>query len=85
MRDVYHVTSRTRPSRFSACNIEKLGMGLGTRLYKNSYMHNVCRADQLRIDINFQVVYLSIFFYAPQSPAGGVTNEQSLFVIGGNL
>ena len=31
--DTPHVTSRTRPSsRFSACNIEKLGMGLGTRL-----------------------------------------------------
>ena len=29
---VTHVISRTRPSRFSACNIEKLGMGLGTRL-----------------------------------------------------
>ena len=28
-----HVTSDTRPSHFSACNIEKLGMGLGvTRL-----------------------------------------------------
>ena len=27
-----HVTSDTRPSRFSVCNIEKLGMGLGTRL-----------------------------------------------------
>ena len=26
------LTSDTRPSRFSACNIEKLGMGLGTRL-----------------------------------------------------
>ena len=32
--DTPHVTSRTGPSsRFSACNIEKLGMGLGTRLY----------------------------------------------------
>ena len=30
--DVVHVTSRTRPSCFSACNIEKLEMGLGTRL-----------------------------------------------------
>ena len=31
--DTPHVTSRTKPSpRFSACNIEKLGMGLGTRL-----------------------------------------------------
>ena len=29
---VTHVISRTRPSCFSACNIEKLGMGLGTRL-----------------------------------------------------
>ena len=27
-----HVTSDTRPSRFSVYNIEKLGMGLGTRL-----------------------------------------------------
>ena len=27
-----HAISRTRPSRFSACNIENLGMGLGTRL-----------------------------------------------------
>ena len=27
-----HMTSRTRPSLFSAFNIEKLGMGLGTRL-----------------------------------------------------
>ena len=27
-----HVTLHTRPSRFSACNIEKLGMGLETRL-----------------------------------------------------
>ena len=27
-----HVTSDTRLSHFSACNIEKLGMGLGTRL-----------------------------------------------------
>ena len=26
------VTSDTRPSRFSACNIEKRGMDLGTRL-----------------------------------------------------
>ena len=31
MLDMYHVTSHTRPSCFSACNIEKLGMGLGTR------------------------------------------------------
>ena len=31
--DTPHVTSRTRPSsRFSACNIEKLGMGLGMKL-----------------------------------------------------
>ena len=30
--DIAHVTSRTRPSCFSACNIEKLGMGLGMRL-----------------------------------------------------
>ena len=29
---LHHVTSRTRPSRFSAWNIEKLGMGPGTRL-----------------------------------------------------
>ena len=28
-----HVTSDTRSSHFSAYNIEKLGMGLGTRLY----------------------------------------------------
>ena len=27
-----HVTFDTRPSCFSACNIEVLGMGLGTRL-----------------------------------------------------
>ena len=32
--DVVHVTSRTRPSHFSAWNIEKLGMGLGTRLHR---------------------------------------------------
>ena len=32
---VTHVISCTRPSRFSACNIEKLGMGLGTRLVKS--------------------------------------------------
>ena len=31
---LHHVTSRTRPSHLSACNIEKLGMGLGTRLWK---------------------------------------------------
>ena len=29
---ITHVISRTRPSHFSACNIEKLEMGLGTRL-----------------------------------------------------
>ena len=29
---LHHVTSRTRPSHFSACNIEKLGMGLGMGL-----------------------------------------------------
>ena len=29
---ISHVTSDTRPSCFSACNIENLGMGLGTRL-----------------------------------------------------
>ena len=29
---VTHVISRTRPSHFTACNIEKLGMGLGMRL-----------------------------------------------------
>ena len=29
--DTLHVISCTRPSRFLACNIEKLGMGLGTR------------------------------------------------------
>ena len=34
--DMPHVTSHTRPSRFSACNIEKLGMGLGVRLDGNS-------------------------------------------------
>ena len=35
--DTPHMTSRTRPSScFSACNIEKLGMGLGTRLYWKS-------------------------------------------------
>ena len=32
MDKISHVTSDTRPSRSSACNIEKLGMGLGTRL-----------------------------------------------------
>ena len=32
MDKIGHVTSDTRSSRFSACNIEKLGMGLGTRL-----------------------------------------------------
>ena len=30
--DMLHMTSHIRPSWFSACNIEKLGMGLGTRL-----------------------------------------------------
>ena len=30
--NVTHVISPPRPSHFSACNIEKLGMGLGTRL-----------------------------------------------------
>ena len=36
--DMPHVTSRTRPSsRFSVCNIEKLGMGLGTRLVKGNF------------------------------------------------
>ena len=34
-----HVTSDTRPSHFSACNIEKLGMGLGMRLYLCSRIH----------------------------------------------
>ena len=34
--DVKHVQTCTRPSRFSACNIEKLGKGLGTRL---GYLH----------------------------------------------
>ena len=27
-----YITKSTRPSRFSACNIEKTGKGLGTRL-----------------------------------------------------
>ena len=30
-----HVISDTRPSPFSACNIEKVGIGLGTRLCAN--------------------------------------------------
>ena len=33
--DVTHVISHTRPSRVSACNIEKNGCGLGTRLPKS--------------------------------------------------
>ena len=41
-----HVTSDTRPSRFSACNIEKLGMGLETRLhidcFKQKRSHFFC-------------------------------------------
>ena len=37
---VTHVISRTRPSRFSACNIEKLGMGLGTRLTERAATHS---------------------------------------------
>ena len=32
VNDESHVISRTRPSRFSVCNIENLGMGLGMRL-----------------------------------------------------
>ena len=34
-----HLISDTRPSHFSACNIEELGMGLGMRLLatKDSY------------------------------------------------
>ena len=40
---VTHVISRTRPSRFSACNIEKLGMGLGTRLQSTHNKHRVVK------------------------------------------
>ena len=47
--DMPHVTLRTRPSsHFSACNIEKLGMGLGTRLVmcKYKYAHSLeCEAS----------------------------------------
>ena len=37
--DVTHVISHTRPSRFSACNIEKTGCGLGTRLCILQFYH----------------------------------------------
>ena len=37
--DVVHVISCTRPSPCSACNIEKLGMGLGTRLGSAEVIH----------------------------------------------
>ena len=35
----YDVTSHTRPSHFSACNIKNLGMGLGTRLVQVCTQH----------------------------------------------
>ena len=44
---VTHVISRTRPSRFSACNIEKLGMGLGTRLYNSTTSYTRSRVYNL--------------------------------------
>ena len=34
--DITHVTSHSRPSHFSVFNIEKLGMGLGTRLNEST-------------------------------------------------
>ena len=37
--DMPHSTSHTRPSHFSACNIEKLGMGLGKRLAEIIYTY----------------------------------------------
>ena len=37
--DVPRIISHTRPSRFSACNIDKLGMGLGTRLTCKTDIH----------------------------------------------
>ena len=40
-----YITKSTRPSRFSACNIEKTGKGLGTRLVKTidylDYVHGI--------------------------------------------
>ena len=39
--DTLHVTLHTRPSCFSACNIEKLEMGLGTRLH-NIILDHTC-------------------------------------------
>ena len=40
MDKISHVTSDTRPSRFSVCNIEKLGMSLGTRLLTLTLTHS---------------------------------------------
>ena len=65
-----HVTSDTRPSRFSVCNIEKLGMGLGMRLCTYTvylYIHvgtyfvqnirtQLCHSSQCQVEVIYDVV-----------------------------
>ena len=53
---VTHVISRTRPSRFSACNIEKLGMGLGTRLGKP---HRIMLKSKVTVDVSSILSYIT--------------------------
>ena len=45
--DMLHVILCTRPSCFSVCNIEKLGMGLGTRLGQNQSLYPLCMVREL--------------------------------------
>ena len=46
---VTHVISRTRPSRFSACNIEKLGVAWLARLSLSPVLHT-CTLIKLEME-----------------------------------
>ena len=55
------VGSGNETTRFSACNIEKLEMGLGTRLlnaFTTSQFHPLVRAQISRISVNFKLAQI---------------------------
>ena len=54
--DTLHVISCTRPSRFSACNIEKLGMDLGTRLGLFPGKQHACGVLMLIVAAKFKLI-----------------------------
>ena len=57
MLDVYHITSHTRLSCFSACNIDKLRMGLHGDEANNNYgtLYSTLMITQLMTYISWKV------------------------------